>query len=217
MSNFKDLTGEKIGRLTVIKRVENNKANNAQWLCQCECGKEIITTTANLKRRHSKSCGCLRKEHTSGINNNFYKHGMYNTKLYQTWHNMKQRCFNKNSSHYKNYGGRGIKVCDEWLEFMNFYNWAMSNEYSEELTIDRIDVNGNYEPDNCRWVDNKTQCNNKRNNHLITYNGKTHTMMEWSRLLNIKYDVLRFRLKRGWDIEKALTERIKNGDRKKNK
>lgn len=209
MSNFKDLTGEKIGRLTVIKRVENNKANNAQWLCQCECGKEIITTTANLKRRHSKSCGCLRKEHTSGINNNFYKHGMYNTKLYQTWHNMKQRCFNKNSSHYKNYGGRGIKVCDEWLEFMNFYNWAMSNEYSEGLTIDRIDVNGNYEPDNCRWVDNKTQCNNKRNNHLITYNGKTHTMMEWSRLLNIKYDVLRFRLKRGWDIEKALTERIK--------
>lgn len=209
MSNFKDLTGEKIGRLTVIKRVENNKANNAQWLCQCECGKEIITTTANLKRRHSKSCGCLRKEHTSGINNNFYKHGMYNTKLYQTWHNMKQRCFNKNSSHYKNYGGRGIKVCNEWLEFMNFYNWAMSNEYSEGLTIDRIDVNGNYEPDNCRWVDNKTQCNNKRNNHLITYNGKTHTMMEWSRLLNIKYDVLRFRLKRGWDIEKALTERIK--------
>ena len=218
MTKVKDLTNQRFGKLIVIERVENNKKGNAQWLCKCDCGNKKIVTGINLRRKHVQSCGCLRLEKISGSNCCLYKHGKTNSRLYTTWHNMKERCLNKKNSRYKYYGARGIKICDEWKnDFMNFYNWAISNGYKDNLTIDRINVNGNYEPLNCRWITIKQQCNNRRNNHLITYNGKTQTMMEWAEFYNINYDILRFRLKKGWSIEKALTERSNNELKKTNK
>jgi hypothetical protein len=120
---------------------------------------------------------------------------------------MKRRCSNPNYKWYANYGGRGIKVCDEWQKFEPFCDWAMANGYTEELTIDRIDIDGNYSPSNCRWVDMVTQNNNKRTNRLITFNNETHTMKEWSRILGIKYHTLENRLnKYKWSVERAFTE-----------
>lgn len=131
-------------------------------------------------------------------------HGMKKTRIYKSWERIKRRCNNPKT--YKNYGGRGIKVCDEWSkDFMAFYEWAMANGYRDDLTIDRIDVNGNYEPNNCRWVTMKEQENNRRNNHHITYNGETHTIAEWGDILNIPYKVLLQRITTyKWSIEKAF-------------
>lgn len=183
MNIMYDLTGKTINNLFVIKRVENTKSGNTRWLCKCICGKEFITNGTAIRIGHTKSCGCLRKEKTSGKNCILYKHGLYRTRLYKTWHNMIQRCSNKNNIHFKNYGGRGIKVCDDWKnDFLSFYNWAINNGYKDNLTIDRIDVNGNYEPSNCRWVTMKEQSNNRTSNHLITFNNETHNMMEWSKI-----------------------------------
>lgn len=132
-----------------------------------------------------------------------YKHGKKGTKLYNTWLHMKTRCYNKNYNRYDDYGGRGITICDEWInDFKAFYDWSMSNGYKDNLTIDRIDVNGNYEPDNCRWADRKTQANNRRNNVYLTYNGKTKTISQWSRELNIPENTIRSRYYRNkTDIE----------------
>lgn len=118
---------------------------------------------------------------------------------------MKKRCYNLKYKRYNDYGGRGIKICNEWLnDFKVFYDWAMQNGYKDNLTIDRIDVNGNYEPSNCRWANIKTQANNKRNNRIIEYKGEFHTMSEWANIYNINYKLLHSRLKKGWNIEKAL-------------
>lgn len=126
------------------------------------------------------------------------------------WDSMKKRCCNPNEPAYKNYGGRGIKVCNEWLNsFFAFREWATENGYSDDLSIDRIDVNGNYCPENCRWVDAKTQCNNRRNNHAITFMGETHTISEWSKITGIHQDVILYRIKAGWDVERALTEKVR--------
>lgn len=134
------------------------------------------------------------------------KHKKANTKIYKNYHEMKRRCYNKNASQYQDYGGRGIRVCDEWLaEFETFYNWAMDNGYREGLTIDRIDVNGNYTPDNCRWVDRKTQQRNRRNNVNFTYAGETHCLIEWCERLGLRYNTVVNRIhKSHWPIIKAL-------------
>lgn len=133
-------------------------------------------------------------------------HGHKNDRLYNIWARMKQRCENPKLYGYKDYGGRGITVCAEWHEFTPFYDWAMTHGYKENLTIDRIDLNGNYEPSNCRWVTMKVQANNKRRNHLITLNGETHTISEWARITGINKSTIRNRIVLyGWNIEKALT------------
>lgn len=133
-------------------------------------------------------------------------HHKSNTRLFHIWCGVKQRCYYHKHKQYKDYGGRGIAVCDEWLrDFMNFYNWAITNGYRENLTIDRIDNNGNYEPNNCRWVTIKQQQRNKSTCRNITINGETHCLMEWCEILNLKYDKIRMRLNRlGWSIERAL-------------
>ena len=137
----------------------------------------------------------------------FATHNKSNERVYRIWKSMKKRCENPNYKWYANYGGRGIRVCDEWQKFEPFYEWATSNGYAENLTIDRIDVNGNYEPNNCRWVDMTTQSNNKRTNRNITFNNETHTMKEWSEILGIKYSTLESRLnKHKWSVEKAFTK-----------
>lgn len=144
---------------------------------------------------------------------NFSKHNRSDMKLYRTWYDMKRRCTDPRRADYERYGGNGIKVCEEWMNFQNFLDWSKENGYAPSLTIDRIDREGNYEPTNCRWADIYTQANNRKNNHWIEYCGETHTMKEWSDKLNISYYALRDRLNRGWDVEKALTTPVGEGGR----
>lgn len=139
-----------------------------------------------------------------------FKHGKRHTRLYTIYANIKTRCYNKKNIRYKLYGARGITMCEEWKnDFQSFYDWSMANGYREDLTIDRIDNNGNYEPSNCRWVTWRGQQNNRRNNHLIEFNGHAHTMAEWSRLIGIPYQTLVRRINvYGWSVERALTEKV---------
>lgn len=140
----------------------------------------------------------------------FTKHNMSKTRLYRTWAGVKQRCLNPKDTAYEYYGGRGIKVCQEWIDsFETFKSWAELNGYSDSLTIDRKDVDGNYEPSNCRWITQKQQANNQRNNNLITYNRSTKTMAEWCECLNMDRRAIDGRLRRGWSIEKAFSVPIK--------
>ena len=197
------LVGKKIGKLTVIKKDENSK-RRSRYLCRCDCGKEKIILGQSLKSGNTKSCGCLISETTKQVHST---HGKSKTRLYCIYNNMKQRCYNPNNTRYKQYGGRGIKICDEWLDdFMNFYNWAMENGYQDNLTIDRIEGNDIYKPSNCRWVGNKTQQNNLRTNTYLKYNGETKTIAEWCRVLYLNYHTVVTRLSRGWKIERALSK-----------
>lgn len=166
-----DLTGHTFCRLLVIERVENyitpKGQKHARYLCKCECGNEIKVRGHDLRTGNTKSCGCLKKETSVLVN---ITHGMGNTRLYRIWRGMKQRCKCESQASYKNYGGRGITVCDEWEnDFKTFYDWAMVNGYKDNLTIDRKDVNGNYEPSNCKWATYKEQANNRRNRRVEKY------------------------------------------------
>ena len=208
---FQDLTGQKFNLLTVIKRYPENKKGYAQWLCKCECGNEIIVRSDLLKRGGVKSCGCLAKQIRSDmcreLGYNRKTHGMSNSRLYKIYSNMKDRCYRKNCKAYKYYGARGITIHKEWLDsFENFYKWSISHGYKGNLTIDRIDNDGNYEPSNCRWVDIATQSLNTRKNVKITYNNKTQTLKEWADELGMTYTQLHHRYERGWELNRMMSK-----------
>lgn len=211
MGKFIDLTGQKFGRLTVIKRLLNNKYHCAMWECKCDCDNIVKISSNSLRSKNTKSCGCLQKERAkqTGFKN---KRNIPN-KIRNTLYRMKTRCYNCKSSKYKYYGGRGIKICSEWLDkengMMSFYNWAIQNNYKDGLTIDRIDVNGNYEPNNCRWVTMKEQANNKRNTRFITYNGECHTITDWAKNTGIPLSILRDRANRKWSVERIFNQTIR--------
>ena len=197
MGKFKDIRGQKFGRLTALYRLHNTKGKT-KWLCVCDCGNLKEARQDMLQNGHTKSCNCLYKK-SNAI------HGMYNTRLYNTWQNIKSRCYYNKNINYKNYGQRGIAVCDEWKDdFHAFYDWAMSHGYIDTLTIDRIDVNGNYEPNNCRWITHKEQQQNKQNTIKYTINNETHCLKEWCCICGVKYTTVRSRIKRGYTIYKAL-------------
>lgn len=193
--------------ITVIKALdERDKRNALYYLCKCDCGKEFKVVSDRIYK--IKSCGCMRNKMIGEGNT---KHGGSCSRLYAIWTNMKSRCYSPNNKSYKDYGGRGIEVCDEWRDsFSAFREWAIQTNYDEtamygDCTLDRINVDGNYEPDNCRWVSEKVQQNNRRDNNRITFNGETHTLSEWSHITGITQNTLSARLRHGWDIEKTLT------------
>lgn len=203
-NKFDDLTGRRFERLTVIKRVPSLKNSRVtRWLCKCDCGNYTEVNRNNLLHKKCRSCGCLARDI---IANNKYRetHNMSRTRLYHIWQGIKQRCLGQGEVS-KYYYGRGITYCPEWEEFENFKEWALSNGYTDELTIDRIDVNGNYEPDNCRWVSAKEQNRNKSTTVYLTLNGKTRSMGEWSELLNIPMSTMVNRRNKGLPVEKILS------------
>ena len=203
-----DLVGKTFGRLTVIKEVERNNRGERCFLCKCKCGNEkiIVGWRLTMKNKPTRSCGCLHKEVVSNI---FKTHGDSNERLYHIYKGMRNRCLNENDQDYKYYGGRGIRLCDEWLnDYELFKKWSLDNGYNELLTIERIDVDGNYEPCNCRWATRKEQANNTRKNHLLEYNSKLYTMSELAELCDISYTTLRKRINDlGWSVEKAVSKK----------
>jgi len=194
MPKFINLSGQKFGKLTVISRAESNKHGNVRWNCECNCGTSTTVQSGDLKNGHTTSCGCNKKTH-----------GMTHTKEYRIWSTMIQRTRNPNDHAYHDYGGRGIKVCDRWLLFENFFG-DMGNAPGEEYSIDRINNELGYSPENCRWATRKQQCNNTRRNRLITYNGETKTLSQWAEAVGISAQVIWYRInKLGWEVEKTLT------------
>ena len=200
---YTDITGKKFGRYTALKYVKRNNRN--VWMCRCDCGNIRFASGSDLRNGKTKSCGCYIRDWNKKVKKT---HGMTNTRIYHTWIGMRRRCYDPTRSGFKLYGGRGITVCDEWNNnFESFYEWAMQNGYTDELTIDRIDVNGNYEPSICRFATNKQQMNNKTDNHFLTYNGETHTIAEWSEITGIKRETIRVRIsKLHWSTDDALTK-----------
>lgn len=198
-----DLRNKRFERLVVVKK-SHRKNNKVMWECLCDCGNTTFVSTYYLTSGKIRSCGCLHKEQLIARSTS---HNQRGTHLYSVWRSLRQRCNNPNSIQYKDYGGRGITVCDEWnAHFEPFYDWAMANGYDEGLTIDRIDNNKGYSPDNCRWANRTTQCNNTRSNHRITYKGATHTLSEWTRITGLSYVCLRQRINNlHWSVKKALT------------
>ena len=197
--NFQDLTGKVFGQLTVIERAENTKDGKARWLCRCTCGNECVVSAYDLKRKDGKattSCGCgkLKK-----LIERSTKHGMTGTKIYNKWCGMMERCYNPKSERHDCYGGRGIKVCERWHVFENFYDDVskLENFGRAGYTLDRIRVNEDYKPDNVRWADRKTQARNRRSNIMVEYEGVQMCLMDAAEKSGINYKCLHKRYQRG--------------------
>lgn len=201
-----DLTGQRFGRWTVLGRasdqITKSGYHHVMWNCRCDCGTEKAVRGKSLKYGISRSCGCLQKEEMS---RRAEKHGGYGTRLYAIWNSMRQRCLNEKHQAYENYGGRGIAICPEWEDFSVFREWAYASGYREdadrgELTLDRIDVNGNYGPDNCRFTSMREQNENRRCSIMIEHDGESHPLTVWAELLGKKYQTLWRRYRNGKPI-----------------
>lgn len=210
MALYEEMIGKEYGDLTVLsyshsenkkyydKSRKKERVRKKHFLkVSCKCGKEKLQTPFRLKSGRSKSCGCR-----GG-------HGKSYTRIYRIYRGIKNRCYNENATDFKDYGGRGIKMCDEWLgSFQAFNDWSIKNGYTNKLSIDRKDNEGGYTPDNCRWVNWLTQNNNRRSNVYITYGGRKLSASEWARKLNVSSDTLTDRKRRGWTDEEIITTPI---------
>jgi hypothetical protein len=191
-----DLTGHKYGRLSVVRLHGRTQHGDKRWLCRCDCGNEKIVQGNNLRNQHTMSCGCLNTEtHTT--------HGMYHTKIYKVWHGMKSRCVNRSHSAWEYYGGRGVEICQKWMDFEGFYE-DMGCSYKDGLTIDRRNNDGNYCKKNCRWVPQEAQKRNTRHNVFLEYKGEVKCLKEWSEIIGLAYPMLQKRISRGWQTERAF-------------
>lgn len=217
MSRMIDLSNQRFGRLVAIEPAGVSKKGRMMWKCICDCGNTVIANGQYLRRGDTKSCGCRRYD-TSHLEPYRHKpHRKYNAEyipcyngyvkpvLYTVWVSMKDRCYNPQNKFYKIYGGKGIRVCEEWFEdFQAFNDWAVTSGYKRGLSIDRIDNSGDYCPENCRWATPIEQANNKSNSHKITYNGETHTIAEWSRISGLNYSLIKSRIHRGWSVDEIF-------------
>lgn len=207
-----DLSGKKLGQRTVVRfagvKIWPSGNRQRMWLVRCDCGNESIEQQGNITSQRAKSCGCLKPEATRKAK---LRHGCTVNRqalpIYESWAGMLTRCTNPRASCYHNYGGRGITVCERWHKFDEFLS-DMGPSHREGLTLDRIDTNGNYEPSNCRWATRKEQASNKRTNHKVSFNGETMTLSQWIRRTGITS--LPYRLRRGWSVERALTQPVQS-------
>lgn len=209
---YHDLTGKKFGRLNVLCRAQNHVypsgRHDVQYQCQCDCGNTVTVLGIHLRSGHTTSCGCYSSKTAK---ESMTIHGMSGTRLHNIWKNMISRCTNLKHPNYPLYGGRGISVCDEWrTSFDAFCSWSVNNGYADNLSLDRIDVNQGYRPENCRWITQKGQCNNTRRNINVELNGETHTLKQWTEILGLKYGTIASRVKRGWNPVDALITPVRS-------
>lgn len=212
MTKQNSIKGMIFGRLTVIEKRGVARNRSSMWACLCTCGKEVVVIGSSLKNGNTRSCGCLRKERlVASITTHGLSGGRHFTpRLYRIWRNMKSRCNNKNTPKFKNHGGRGIALCEEWNRYENFHTWAVGSGYSDNLTIDRRDNNEGYFPENCRWVTARDQGNNKRTNHRVAIGETTKTISEWCDGDLKKANAVYGRINRyGWTPEKAVLTPIR--------
>lgn len=202
MKRVRDLTGERFGSLVIIGLAERRDSHgHSYYKCKCDCGKEKVISRSHLVTGASRSCGCKIAEASKSR----ATHGSSKSRLYTIWQGMKRRCNNKNEKSYQHYGGRGITVCNEWLhDFIAFKTWSEASGYSDELSIDRIDVNGNYSPENCRWIPFNEQARNRRNTKIITINGVAKTITEWCNESPVTTTTVYQRIRDGWSKEEAI-------------
>ena len=196
-----DLKGQRFGGWLVIERAEISKGKGSRWKCICDCGNIKIVNGFYLRKGISTSCGCMRQENRK---KNWKGSGLTRTRLGNIHYHMMRRCYDPNCKSFEDYGNRRIKVCEEWHDLKTFYMWAISNGYSDNLTIERIDNNLGYYPENCTWIPKADQSKNRRNNHWMTLKGETRPMEEWSRLLGIPRSTIEWRLRNGRTEEQAL-------------
>lgn len=206
MSKKLDLLGQRFGRLVVVDSAPNKKCKGGQtktvWKCKCDCGNFCYVTTQELRKGDTVSCGCYASEQKKIRS---IIHGQRYSRPYKIWSDMKARCFNPKENGYHNYGGRGITVCDEWLVYQNFESWAIETGYEKGLTIERIDFNNEYCPENCKWATWKEQQNNKRNNKYLEYKGRKQTLAQWCEELGLNYSRTKARINAcGWTVEEAF-------------
>lgn len=204
---FHSVADGRFGRLTVVPGVKKKIDGKYHYLCKCDCGNEIYVLKQRLINGQTKSCGCFNRECTALRSTT---HGMTNSRIYRIWRGMISRCeCPGDGMNYIKYGTRGISVCEEWHKFELFYEWAKNSGYSNDLSIERIDNNGNYCPENCRWATNKEQANNRRNSLWIEFNGEIKTLAQWAEEYHVPYKTLYYRyIYMKWDIKKALTQPI---------
>ncbi len=214
MKRIKVNTGDRFGRWTVVE--ESQKRKDKRYIvCKCECGNESTIMLGSLRVGDSQSCGCLQKELAVQLGRKSLKHGKSGTRLYHIWADMKGRCGNPNSNNYANYGLRGINLCKQWVSFACFMRWAMKNGYTNSLTIERIDNDGNYTPKNCTWITKGKQIRNQRRSHRITYKGRTQIVIDWCKELGIGKETLLSRLNLGWSVERTFETPVRTKFRNK--
>lgn len=213
MKEAQNLTGQKFGQLSVLSfDHKDEKSRKKFWKCQCDCGNTVIVYQNHLKSGHTKSCGCLHSRQDINVKHGCCRRKIPKERIYKIWIGIKSRCLNNNNQAFSKYGERGITVCDEWLDFTTFKQWALNNGYADDLSIDRIDVNGDYCPENCRWVNETVQANNRRTSSYLTLDKETHTKAEWEKIMGLPKGIINQRINAGWTIQQAIT--TKKGEKK---
>lgn len=207
MSRLIDMTGKRFGRLTVISRASNINGKISAWTCRCDCGTIKVVRGYDLRSGGTKSCGCYRRDAMVKASTH---HGMSDTRLYRIWCDIKNRCYSSKVPNYSNYGGRGIRVCDDWMDPSKFFEWAKQSGYSDDLTIERIDIDGDYTPSNCKWITLSEQQFNKTTSRIIEINGESKCLREWCVVYDMPYKTVHHRINNlGWEPLVALTTPVR--------